>query len=197
MNAAAKRAGMPTEGDALDHADKVLATFEDATPQGAGAVAAETGLDVETVRATLAALVERDALCHKEVRGQDEPEQRLTSEELDALAVDLWYLPPERLAGGTVNLVVDDGGDIEDALDDLTFPGASDLMREWRRDAVRAAYEYLREREPVDTDGLREDVYPAHQAGYASDDAWWDCIEPRLGELPGVEHEDGTWRIVD
>ncbi len=190
---------MPTEGEEtpLDHADRVLATFEDARPQTAESVAGEAGLDVETVRAPLAALVERDALCHKAVRGRDDPEQRLTSEELDALTVDLWYLPEERLAGGTVNLVVDDSEAIEDALDDLTFPGASELMREWRRDAVRAAYEYLREQEPVDAGAFREDVYPAHRAGYAGDDAWWDCVESRLAELPGVERDDGTWRIVD
>ena len=190
---------MPTEGDGspLDHADQVLATFEDATPRTAESVAAESGLDVETVRATLAALVEREALCHKAVRGRDDPEQRLTSEELDALTVDLWYLPEERLAGGSVNLVVDDSEAIEDALDELSFPGASELMREWRRDAVRAAYEYLREREPVDAEAFREDVYPAHRAGYGSAGAWWNCIEPRLAELPGVGRDDGTWRIVD
>jgi len=190
---------MPTEGEetALDHADQVLAAFEDATPQTAEGVAEEVGLDVETVRATLSALVEREALCHKAVRGRDDPEQRLTSEELDALTVELWYLPEERLAGGSVNLVVDDSEAIEDALDELSFPGASELMREWRRDAVRAAYEYLREREPVDAEAFREDVYPAHRAGYAGDNTWWDCIEPRLVELPGVEREDGTWRIAD
>lgn len=190
---------MPTEGEetSLDHADRVLGAFEDATPQTAESVATETGLDVETARETLAALVERDVLCHKAVRGRDGGERRLTSDQLDGLVVDLWHLPEERLAGGTVNLAVDDGGALEDALEELECPGASALMREWRHDAVRAAYEYLRERGPVDSAGVRDDVYPAHRAGYASADAWWDCVEPRLGELPGVEFEDGSWRIVD
>lgn len=188
---------MPTEGEdsPLDHADEVLATFGDATPKTAETVAEETGLDVETVRATLSALVERDALSHKAVHGNDDAERRLTSEELSDLAIDLWYLPADRVAGGTVVVTMEDEEAVEAALDELSFPGASDLMREWRRDAVRAAYEYLHDRHSTTDADFVEEVYPTQPAGYATGEAWWDCVAPRLAELPDVESDDGEWRV--
>jgi len=182
-------------GDGAPSVDEatVLAAFEDAAPLSAEEVAAAAGLDAEAAAAALDALVERGALRRKIVSGVDaDARDRPRDDAREELDVDLWYLPPERLADGDVVVTIDDDRAIEDALDELEFPGASELMRDWRRDAVRAAFEYLRERGPADRDALAEDVYPAHSAGYADAEAWLDCVAPRLAELPGVERgEDG------
>jgi len=173
----------------------VLAAFDDAAPLTAEEVASGVGLDAEATAAALDALVERGALRRKTVSGVDaDARERPRDEAREDLDVDLWYLPEDRLADGDVVVTIDDDQAIEDALDELAFPGASELMRDWRRDAVRAAYEYLRERGPADREALAEDVYPAHSAGYADAESWLDCVAPRLTELPGVERSDDRFR---
>lgn len=182
--------GAPTGDEAA-----VLAAFVDAAPMTAEEVAAEAGLDAEATAAALSALVERGALRRKAVGGVDVGERsRPMDDEREDLDVDLWYLPPDRLADGDVVVTIDDDREIESALDEMEFPGASELMRDWRRDAVRAAYEYVRERGPADREALAEEVYPPHSAGYADADAWADCVTPRLAELPGVERAGGQFR---
>lgn len=186
---------MPTGGDerAAERATAVLSVFGDAAPQTAESVATAVGIDVEAAKATLSDLVDRGALCQKEVRGVDGGE-RLPADELDALTVPLWYLPAERLSGGDVVVTVDDERAVEAALAELSLPGASELMRDWRRDAVRACYEYLHDRGTAADEDFRADVYPAHAAGYTNDEDWWDCVGPRLETLPGVERDEG-WTL--
>ncbi|SNZ16018.1 hypothetical protein SAMN06269185_2675 [Natronoarchaeum philippinense] len=175
----------------------VLAAFVDAAPMTVGEVATTTGLDADAARNALAALVERGALHRKTVSGVDVGERdRPMDDEREEYDVELWYLPADRLADGDVVVTLDDDRAVEDALDELDFPGASELMRDWRRDAVRAAFEYLRERGPADADALAEAVYPAHSAGYADADAWLDCVAPRLAELPGVERDGDEFRTA-
>lgn len=198
---ARKRALMAADSDAgggAPSADEaaVLSAFDDAAPLSAEEVAAAVGLDAEATAAALDALVERGALRRKTVNGVDVGDRdRPMDDAREELAVDLWYLPPERLVDGDVVVTIDDDRAIEDALAELEFPGASGLMRDWRRDAVRAAFEYLRERGPADREALGEDVYPAHSAGYADAEAWLDCVAPRLAELPGVERANGAFRV--
>lgn len=200
MMDARKRPPMAADGDAgggAPSADEaaVLAAFEDATPLTAAEVAESVGLDAEATAAALSSLVERGALRRKTVAGVDaDARDRPRVDAREDLDVDLWYLPEDRLADGDVVVTIDDDRAIEDALDELEFPGASELMRDWRRDAVRATFEYLRERGPADREALAEDVYPAHSAGYADAAAWLDCVAPRLAELPCVERADGAFR---
>ena len=174
-----------------------LAAFVDAAPRTVDEVAAETDLDAADARAALEALVDRGALRHKRVSGTDVDERsRPMDDAREDLAVDLWYLPRDRLDGGDVVVTLDEGRPVEEALEAMEFPGASEMMRDWRRDAVRAAYEFLRERGPATSDELIDAVYPPHSAGYASDGAWWECVRPRLRELPGVEADGDRWDVV-
>ena len=187
----------PGEGTAPSEDEtEALGAFVDAAPRTVDEVAAETALDAADARAALEALVDRGALRHKRVDGVDVGERsRPMDDRREELPVDLWYLPEDRLEGGNVVVTLDEGRPIEEALEEMEFPGASEMMRDWRRDAVRAAYEYLREQGPANRDNLVEDVYPPHSAGYADADEWFDCVGPRLARLPGVERADGEFRL--
>jgi hypothetical protein len=174
----------------------VLGAFVDVAPRTAAEVAAETDLDPEAARAALDTLVERGALDRKQVSGVDVgARERPMADEREELTVDLWYLAADRLEGGDVVVTLDADRPVEEALDEMEFPGASEMMRDWRRDAVHEAYEYLREQGPATRETLIDAVYPPHSAGYADADAWFDCVGPRLAELPGVERDDGEFRL--
>ncbi len=85
---------------------------------------------------------------------------------------------------------------IDAVLADLDVPGTSEMMREWRRDAVAAVVEHLREHGPADAAAIKHSVYPSHAAGYDDADRWWAMVEPRLDSLPGVEGSpDGNWHL--
>lgn len=77
-------------------------------------------------------------------------------------------------------------------------PGNPDQKGQ-RREALRHAYGYLREHEPLGRDALVEAVFPDYPGAYEEpDDGWWDeVIEPGLASLPDVERfEDGTWGVT-
>ena len=81
---------------------------------------------------------------------------------------------------------------------DAELPGSGELLRE-RREALRAAYDYVTENpEATKTEFLTE-VFPEHSAGYKTADRWWEMIEPALADLPNVDVElerDHVWRFV-
>jgi DNA-binding Lrp family transcriptional regulator len=58
------------------------------------------------------------------------------------------------------------------------------------REAVRAAFELLAEAGAASADELRERVYPDHDAGYDSADAWWAAVRESLPAVPGVEQAE-------
>ena len=64
--------------------------------------------------------------------------------------------------------------------------------------AVRRVFDLLVELGEVSSAEAIEQVYPDHDAGYASPTEWWDdCVRPALESLPGVERMDGDrerWR---
>lgn len=64
--------------------------------------------------------------------------------------------------------------------------------------AVRRVFDLLVEVGEVSAAEAKEQVYPDHDAGYASPTEWWDdCVRPALESLPGVERENGDrerWR---
>ena len=112
--------------------------------------------------------------------------------------------------GGDVE-AVQDGPDIERALDEVAeeaMPGSGE-KQEQRREALRAAYEFLRDADGVVTPKkFQQEVYPGHEAGYieGSDPpySWWtNCIYGGLKAL--AEYDDrivvpdttGEWEYRD
>jgi hypothetical protein len=82
---------------------------------------------------------------------------------------------------------------VEAAIADLSVPGASEMMRDWRRNAVRAAFDYLSDHGTGSSGEIRDAVYPSNGAGYDDPGAWWSFVGPRLADLPGVERDGEEW----
>lgn len=101
--------------------------------------------------------------------------------------------------------------DLDRALDEVaeeSMPGSGE-KQEQRREALRAAYEFLREADGVVTpQKFQDEVYPGHEAGYTEGDdppySWWtNCIYGGLKAL--AEYDDaivvpdtsGKWEYRD
>lgn len=200
-----QREPMSLEAEASALHERVLGVFVDAEPLTAAEVAVAAAVDPEDAAAALEALVADDELHHATVRGVD-IRHRKRAEDDDAVdleePIDLYHRPAAALAEGVGSVdgaAVDDADELGRRLARMDVEGASEMMRSWRRDAVRAAYDHLDDAGPTATAALVEAVYPAHQAGFDDADAWWDCVRPRLLRLPGVTVEDvedeRRWRI--
>jgi hypothetical protein len=86
--------------------------------------------------------------------------------------------------------------DLERALDEVaeeSMPGSGEKQQQ-RREALRAAYEFLREADgPVTPQKFQDEVYPGHEAGYTDGEdppySWWtNCIYGGLKAL--AEYDD-------
>ena len=70
-----------------------------------------------------------------------------------------------------------------------------------REDAVRAAFSFLQHWGVATGAEIRDAVYDAWPAGYATATEWWtDCVRYGLSDLPGVDapaHPDGEWRYAN
>ncbi|WP_121822509.1 DUF7342 family protein [Halostella salina] len=159
--------------------DRLLGAFEGATPVTAATVADEAGVSEQTARAELSRLVDEGRVRRKTVDGD----------------VTLWFRPVTAFGPDD-----DPGGQSPaDAIAELDVPGTSDMMRDWRRTAVRAAYDLLAAEAPVEESTFAAELFPAHSAGYDDADAWWSMVRSRLRTLPGVDaptwRSETTWRF--
>lgn len=193
---------MSLEADDPEIRERVRDAFVDAEPLSATEVAVAADLPEPAARDVLSALVDADELRHTEVRGVDIRERK-AAEEADVdleRPVELFRRPEPSLVEGT-GIEDDPGGSDADPIDRrlgrMDVPGNSEMMRDWRRDAVRAAYEHLRDSGPAETADVRETVYPAHEAGFDDADAWWAFVRPRLARLPGVTTLQAEWTVED
>lgn len=165
--------------------DRALSVFSGVQPYTTREVAAAMNATEHTARAALEGLHERGRVGRKQVR--DEP-----------ATLTVWYR-----ARTSIGAEPDEADDVDvdarvdELLADEDVPGTSQMMRDWRRDAIRAAFEHLREHESVAIDEFLAVVFPAHQAGFDDVEAWWEMVRPRLKGLPGVVDPawgDETWR---
>ncbi|WP_435360082.1 hypothetical protein [Haloarchaeobius sp. DFWS5] len=165
----------------------VLATFDDAAPRTAREVAAETDIDPDIAVGLLDDLVADGELQAKELTDSD---TTLTA-----------YFAPVGTPGVGGSLDPEEAREqaVDEAVTRMDVPGVSEMMIDWRRDAVRAAWEHLSEEGVVTAEAFKQEVYPKYRAGYDDAEAWWDFLRPRLPRLPGVSGpgEDGsTWEYV-
>ncbi|QFU83297.1 helix-turn-helix domain-containing protein [Natronorubrum aibiense] len=75
---------------------------------------------------------------------------------------------------------------VRNAMADVELPGTGETL-ENRREALRAAYDYLTENPSAKKSDFLQDVFPQHPAGFETADGWWNAIQPALKELPGVD----------
>lgn len=159
--------------------DVVASAFVDAAPRTLPELVEETGVEREAVERALAALVDDGALAAKTLK-------------TGAATLRVWYLPAsahvERLAPGAPD--ADRAEAVAETIESIDVPGVSEMMQDWRRDAIRGAWEYLVEHGAATDAAVVDAVYPGHSAGYDDRDAWWDCVRPRLASLPGVTPPD-------
>ncbi|WP_435364460.1 FaeA/PapI family transcriptional regulator [Haloarchaeobius sp. DYHT-AS-18] len=129
-------------------------------------LAEAVGISEEEARSLCSELVERGDLRRKELRSRE-------------TTFTVWYRPAE-------GMETSPEARAERVIASLSVPGASEMMRDWRRDAVRASYEFLCEEEETTTTELVSSVYSAHSAGYTDEEKWWAMVDERLACLPGV-----------
>lgn len=71
-------------------------------------------------------------------------------------------------------------------VEEVDLPGTGKTL-EARRDALVAAYEYLRQHPEAKKSDFLKEVFPDHPAGFETAEGWWNAIQPALAELPGVD----------
>ncbi|NHN41395.1 hypothetical protein G9C85_07060 [Halorubellus sp. JP-L1] len=153
-----------------------LAAVPSNDPVSASEVAAELDVAQDVAQDALRALAADGTLAHRQVRCR-------------SCAVDVWYRPREASTASLEERV-------DDAIAELAVPGASELMQDWRRNAVREAFEYLQDAAVAEASTNVDAIYPTHEAGFDTEDAWWGMVAPRLARLPGVTAggDGDAWR---
>jgi hypothetical protein len=155
--------------------ERALETFSGSEPLTTAEIAAEMNTTEHTARGKLDALASKGVLESKVLREETAP-------------LTIWYLPREAHAHDAVD---DEQSDdpteqVDERIESMAVPGASEMMQSWRRDAIRAAYEYLQEHGQARASEFSADVYPRHDASYDDAEAWWTMVRDRLKQLPGV-----------
>ncbi|MWV39933.1 HTH domain-containing protein [Natrialba sp. INN-245] len=75
---------------------------------------------------------------------------------------------------------------VEEAIRTADLPGSGATL-EARRDALRAAYEYIVDNPSATKSDFLEHVYPDYPADFETEEGWWNAIQPALKELPAVD----------
>ncbi|APW96377.1 MarR family transcriptional regulator [Halobiforma lacisalsi AJ5] len=113
----------------------------------------------------------------------------------------VWWVPietpPER-AGDAATPRADSGDEspaaIEEAIRGADLPGSGETL-EARREALRAAYEYIVDHPSATKSDFVEHVYPEHPADFETPEGWWNAIQPALKELPAVDSPEERGHI--
>lgn len=106
----------------------------------------------------------------------------------------IWWVPLPRRRGRDAPATMPRDPLVEMRIANADLPGSGELL-ERRRDALRAAYDYLIEHPESDPGAFLNDVFPEHPAGYTTADDWWEAIGPALEGLPNVEIGDDSERV--
>jgi len=166
--------------------DSVLAVFnarsDPARPLTANDVMAELDCSRRTAHNKLNALVEQGVLTTRKVGARGR----------------VWWVPATAITTDTGVESVDREPSVDLEIGRADLPGSGETL-ERRREALRAAYDYLSDNPNASTTEFLEEVFPQHPAGYQTADEWWDSIEPALKELPNVDvadDHDHAWHYV-
>jgi hypothetical protein len=83
-------------------------------------------------------------------------------------------------------------------VEEVDLPGTGKTL-EARRDALVAAYEYLRAHPEAKKSDFLKDIFPDHPAEFETAEGWWNAIQPALADLPGVnppEERGHIWHFL-
>jgi hypothetical protein len=176
-NAVDDTADAPPDGGDEYPLEEVLSVFERredrARPLTANDVMEEVGCSRRTAHDKLNSLVEAGHLATRKVGARSR----------------VWWIP---LQPATEDDTADERGGIERdpaveiGIEAAELPVAADTV-ESRRDALRAAYDYLSENPNTTKSEFLTEVFPEHPADYRTADEWWEAIEPELEDLPNVD----------
>lgn len=166
--------------------EAVLAVFERrsdlARPLTANDVMDELGCCRRTAHNKLEVLVERDVLATRKVGARGR----------------VWWIPLEGDRGDTGAAGVEPEPAVETSIASADLSVGGEQLDE-RREALRAAYDYLSENPNATEAEFLTEVFPEHPAGFKTADKWWDAIRPALEELPNVdvqEDREHVWRFA-
>ncbi|GGO01550.1 helix-turn-helix transcriptional regulator [Haloarcula pellucida] len=166
--------------------DTVLAVFDDrsdpARPLTANDVMEAVDCSRRTAHNKLNELVEQGRLATRKVGARGR----------------VWWVPMETPHTGDPTAQHEQAPPVRREIASVDLPGSGDRLAE-RRDALRAAYDYLNENPDASETEVITEVFPDHPAGYDTADKWWDVIKPALKELPDVDVEtdpDHVWHYI-
>lgn len=162
-------------------AEAALEVFENREDQARPLTASEVMEELDCSRRTahnkLNDLVERDLLETRKVGARSR----------------VWWIPIRHGAVGTAGRAREDPDPdgpenlaVVRAIEEVDLPGSGRTL-EQRREALRAAYDYLIEHPSAKKSDFLADVFPENPAGYETADGWWNTIQPALRQLPGVD----------
>lgn len=175
--------------------EAVLSVFEEradpARPLTANDIMEALGCCRRTAHNKLETLVEQDALATRKVGARGR----------------VWWVPMDGSRQPTAASTGDreqgsHTGDREPAVETgiatADLPG-SDAEVARRREALRAAYDYLSENPNATETEFLTEVFPEYPAGFKTADRWWAVIRPALEDLPNVdveEEREHVWRFA-
>lgn len=81
------------------------------------------------------------------------------------------------------------GKPVDDWIEGLELPGVGPQL-DRRREAVRAAYDLLRERGSIMSGEMKNELYPEYPADYGSKKSWWNnLVLPALRDLAELDED--------
>lgn len=167
--------------------ETVLGVFRDrsdrARPLTANDVMEELGCSRRTAHNKLEALVDKGVLETRKVGARSR----------------VWWVPlPQPKEGAAVSIATrrDPAVDVEIA--DAELPGSGNVL-EKRREALKAAYDYVSDNPNATKSEFLTEVFPENPAGFKTADEWWKAINPALADLPNVDVKSDrghVWHFV-
>jgi hypothetical protein len=183
--------GDPATGPVTDSSSReqftletVLSVFKSrsdrARPLTANDVMDELGCSRRTAHNKLNALVKQGTLATRKVGARGR----------------IWWVPLDAPVDSRTPARTERDPSVEREIKEADLPGSGETL-ERRREALRAAYDYLSENPNTSEMEFLTDVFPNHPAGYKTADRWWDAIKPALKELPNVvEDREHVWHYI-
>ena len=154
--------------------DRVLSVFREradqARPLTANDVMEALGCSRRTAHDKLEALVDAGVLETRKVGARSR----------------IWWVPLTRQQDDGARWETPRDPMVEIHIANADLPGSGELLSA-RRDALRAAYDYLTEHPNADPGEFLSEVFREHPAGYRTAEEWWDAIGPALKSLPNVD----------
>lgn len=179
-----------------EHADRIDTV--DADSDVAAVAEAATTADLETDDRN----GEADRIRDEELSAAADALSSVEDNQLDLFATNAVSQTQRRLGETNETRIQYDTGDesghpvaTNADLDSLDLPGRDPALLDSRRQAVGAAFAFLREVEEATRSDFIEELYESYPAGYESESSWWDCITSGLRQIDRVDPAGQSRRV--